>query len=285
MRIASTLGGLALCAALVLFFYRIWGILPLPGQFLLLLATPLAAVAATEFAARREKTLYYASLLALVAIAAFILNLTALGGILNLAESPHVMLIWGAFALALAYAYELQLALLVALVCLLDYSACLFSMVMGGHWMDHLRHPECFLPGALVALALPCIFPHRDREGFPPLYRGTGLAMLFLALLLLSLNGPLSYLSWQEHTVEVFYQLLGIIGFAALTALAVRRGWMETVYLGSLSFGVLIYVRLFDWWWEWMPKYLFFLIIGLISLSLLALFRKIRSRAPGSRTR
>jgi hypothetical protein len=51
------------------------------------------------------------------------------------------------------------------------------------------------------------------------------------------------------------------------------------VNLGSLCFVVFLYIRLNDWWWDWMPKYLFCLILGLLSLGLLALFARIRARA------
>ncbi len=278
MRIASALGGVALCAAIVLFFYRIWGLVPIPLQIVLLILAPALPLAATEFAARREKTPYYASLLALVAIAAFILNLSVLGMILNLAESPQAMLAWGAFALAVAYAYGLRLPLLVALICLLDYSASLTALATPWHWVSHLQRPESFLLGALLVMVIPLVIRHRSLEAFPAMYRSVGIVAFFLVSLILSLNGHLSYLPWQEHTIRVFYQAAGILGFGALVALGVRRGWRESVYLGSLSFAALTYVRLFDWWWNWMPKYLFFLIIGLISLTLLALFRKIRAR-------
>ena len=46
MRIASTLGGLALCAALVLFFLRFWGFLSIPVQVALLAVTLTTAGAA-----------------------------------------------------------------------------------------------------------------------------------------------------------------------------------------------------------------------------------------------
>ena len=39
MRVASTLGGLALCAALVLFFLRFWGLLGIPAQVAVLVVT------------------------------------------------------------------------------------------------------------------------------------------------------------------------------------------------------------------------------------------------------
>ena len=51
----------------------------------------------------------------------------------------------------------------------------------------------------------------------------------------------------------------------------------EAVNLGLVFFAVLLFNRLFVWWWDWMPKYLLFLIIGIIALVLLAVFRKLRA--------
>src|SRR6266540_328082 len=66
MRIVSTLGGIAICAAVLLFFARFWGYLGTAPQVIIVMLAPLAALAGTEFAARRERTLYFAGLLALV---------------------------------------------------------------------------------------------------------------------------------------------------------------------------------------------------------------------------
>ena len=55
MRVAATLGGLALCAAVVLFFYRYWGLLSTTTQVVVLALAPIAMLAATEAVARRER--------------------------------------------------------------------------------------------------------------------------------------------------------------------------------------------------------------------------------------
>src|SRR5580700_2245669 len=58
MRIVSALGGLALCAAVFLFFYRYWGSIPTPVQVFILVALPLLGLVAMHFTSRRERTLY-----------------------------------------------------------------------------------------------------------------------------------------------------------------------------------------------------------------------------------
>jgi hypothetical protein len=37
-------------------------------------------------------------------------------------------------------------------------------------------------------------------------------------------------------------------------------------------------MRFFHWWWDWMPGYLFCMILGVFSIGLLAVFRKLRAR-------
>src|SRR5216110_700029 len=78
MRIASALGGIALCAAVVLFLARYMGYWPTLIQVTVLIAIPILLTVAAEFAAHREKTLYYAALISIVAFAAFVANLSML---------------------------------------------------------------------------------------------------------------------------------------------------------------------------------------------------------------
>ena len=282
MRIASTLGGVALCAAVVLFFHRIWGLLTTPAQVAVLICTPLVALAGTEFAARRERTLYYASLLSLVAFGACVLNVNVLGTILNLTPGRGALLVWGVFALALAYSYRLRLPLAAGLVCLIGYVAASFASLWGWHWLSFMQKPENFLLGGVLLAAVPLAPFHRRYVEFGHVYRLVALLTLFLAILILSEAGQVSYLPWSNDTVEVIYQVVGF-GVGAFTVwLGIRAGFPVAVNLGAGFFTVLLYLRFYHWWWDWMPGYLFFLVIGLISLGLLVVFRRLRSRMAGA---
>ncbi len=281
MRIVSLLGGIALCLAVVLFFYRYWGLLSTPIQVLLLGLTPILALAGAEIASRREKTLYYASLLCLVSIGAFILNLSVLGAIFNLPSDQKALAAWGAFALAVAYAYGLRLPLVAALGLLISYVAAEIMVWMGWNWQNQLQRPESLLPGAALVLAASWLLPSSGRLEFAWVHRIVGLSTLLFAVLVLSLWGQGSALGWAVHTVEVFYQLAGLIVSLGAVWLGVRKRQLSVMNVGAGFFAIFVYVRLFDWWWDWMPKYLFFLIIGLISLGLLALFRRLRTQRAG----
>jgi uncharacterized membrane protein len=111
MRIAAALGGLALCAAVVLFFMRYMGYWPTWVQVAALIAAPVLLTVGAEFAARRERTLYYAALISLVAFASFVANLSVLGSIFNLAATPNAFAVWGLFGLALSYHFGVRLVL------------------------------------------------------------------------------------------------------------------------------------------------------------------------------
>jgi hypothetical protein len=39
-----------------------------------------------------------------------------------------------------------------------------------------------------------------------------------------------------------------------------------------------LYTKFYDWWWDWMPKYLFFLTLGLVAILLLLLFKRLRTQ-------
>jgi uncharacterized membrane protein len=38
-----------------------------------------------------------------------------------------------------------------------------------------------------------------------------------------------------------------------------------------------LYSKFFDWWWETLPKSIFFLLIGLASLLILVIFQRLRN--------
>jgi hypothetical protein len=88
MRIASLIGAVTLSVAIVLFFYRVWGLLAMPAQLAVLTLAPIALLGAVDIAARRERTLYVASVLAITATAAFILDVTVVGANFNMRPSP-----------------------------------------------------------------------------------------------------------------------------------------------------------------------------------------------------
>jgi len=281
MRIASLLGALALCAAAWFFFYRIWGDLSTSAQVAMLVAAPLLALGLTELAARRERTLYVAGICALIALACFVLNLAALGAIFNTTPTQHAFLIWAGFAFLLGYAYGLKLVVAAGMVSLAVWLGTTAGTLLGSHWEAAFERPGNFLPAGLLLFFVPSMFPHRRNQDFPAMYHVFGLLGIFLPLLALSGWGGGSYLLWPDDRVEAFYQILALVISSLVIWAGIRRGAPHVVNTGAAFFVSFLYMRLFDWWWDWMPRYLFFLVIGLVALGLLMVMRRLRTVIVG----
>jgi len=280
MRVASLLGGAAFCAALVLFLHRIWGALPAFTHPLILAAIPLLLLAGVELGFRRGIQPYFLTLLGTTACGAFLVELNALGSVFNLVPSPHVFLAWGSFSVLVGYAYGLRMPLAAGLLLLCAYAAALGVSAQGGFCSNLLDRPEWFLPAAALCYAAPSLHGGCNRHDFGFVFRGCGAIAALVPLLVLALSGYHSLLPWSGRTMEMIYQLAGLGVSAGVIFHGFRLGRSGLVNLGALAFVVFLYVKLHAWWWAWMPKYLFFLSIGLILLLLFHLFRRLRPGLP-----
>jgi uncharacterized membrane protein len=278
MRIASALGGLALCAAVVLFLDRYLSSWPTWIQVVVLVAIPLALTWAAEFASVREKTLYYTALISLVAFAAFVADLSMLGAIFNLAPTPNALAVWGVFGLALAYHFGVRLVLGAGLVSLLGWASATTSMWLGWWWLDFDRRPENVILMGLLFTAAPLVLRHDRRSDFPAVYRLVGMLAIFVPMLFLSAEGYDSYFRWDPRTIQHFYQMSGVIAAGIAVGIGIRQHWTGMVNTGTAFFTIFLFFRLIDWWWDAMPKYLFFLLIGAVAIGLVAVFKRLRLR-------
>ncbi len=274
MRVASFLGALALAASVFFLFYQFWGLLATPPQVVILIGAALAAFTATMWLRGRDASGYFTKLAALVAFACFVLDIAMLGQIFNITPSDHALIAWGAMALLLAYSCDLRLLLAAGILCLVGFLSARTGTSMGLYWLDFGERPENFLPAALLLCGVPALWPQRRFAGFVAIYRAFGLLTLFLPMLVLAHWGRASYLDWPAKSVEGLYQVLGFAGSAAAIWLGIRRGWGETVNTGTVFFVVFLYTKFYDWWWEIMPKYLFFLVLGLVAVLLLLVLKR-----------
>ena len=85
-----------------------------------------------------------------------------------------------------------------------------------------------------------------------------------------------SRLSLDLGSARVLYQVLGFLVPAAAIAAGLWRRWGDMVYMAAAFFVIHLYVRFFEWWFDWMPKYLFFLILGLAAVGALAVLMRLR---------
>lgn len=283
MRVVSLLGALALAASLLFFFYQFWGLIGEALQVGILIGFSLGSLALTFVLLRRDTSGYFAKLAGVLALACFVLNIHLLGQIFNITPTDNALLCWAAYALLLAYACNARLLLAAGLACLLAYSATRMSDWCGWYWLDAAERPENFLAGGLLVFLLPALVSQARFSGFAATYRIVGLLAMLLPVLALSNWGRGSYLPFDHDSIEKAYQLVGFAASAFFIWLGIRRDWAEVSLLGQLSFLLFLFIKMVDWWWDVLPKYLFFLILGLTAiLALLVLGRLRRGHKGGA---
>jgi len=284
MRVASLLGALALAASVFFLFYQFWGYFPEVAQVSILITAALATCGLTNWLQQRDTTGYFSKLAALVAFTCFVLNLAMIGSLLNVAPTDKALLPWAALALLFAYSGDQRLLLVTGILCLIGFVAARVGTWGGIYWLHVGERPENFFPAAALLLALAAVGWHQPYPGFAATYRVFGLLTAFVPMLVLGHWGYGSYLDLPPDLIEGGYQVLGFITSGLAVYFGVRRDWPETVNTGTTFFIIFLYTKFFDWWWEVMPKYLFFLVLGLIALLVLLVLKRLR-RSPGQATR
>ncbi|MBL8469752.1 DUF2157 domain-containing protein [Methyloversatilis discipulorum] len=280
LRIASFLGALALAASVFFLFRQYWPLFPEAVQVIVLAGASLGTLLLTAWLHRRDASGYFTKLAALVAFACFVLNLSLLGSSFNITPSDKALLPWAAFALLLAYTCELRLLLVAGLVCITGFIAARVGTWTGMYWLSVGERPEHFFPAALLMFCVPFVVDHRRHPGFDATWRLVALLVLFLPMLVLSNWGRASYLPFDADVVEGFYQLGGFVAGGLLTWLGARRGWPEVMNTAVVFFVIFLYTKLFDWWWAVMPKFLFFLVLGLVALLVILVLKRLRAVTP-----
>jgi len=277
MRVASFLGALALAASLFFLFYQFWGLFAETAQVAVLIAAALGSLLLTLWLQRRDASGYFAKLAAMLAFACLVLNVMMIGQIFNITPSDKALLPWAAYALLLAYTCNARLLLAAALICVMGFVAARVGTWSGVYWLDVGERPENFFPAAVLIFLIPSFINQGRFDGFAAIYREFGLLGMFLPMLVLANWGGGSYLPLGSSTVENLYQVLGFVASALVIWLGAHREWPEVVNTGLTFFVVFLYTKFFDWWWEVMPKYLFFLVLGLCAVLILLVLRRLRN--------
>ncbi len=276
MKITSFLGALGLGASVFFLFYQFWGKFSTNIQLLILIATPLLGLLATMYISEKEKTGYFSKISGLVTLAAFILNLSMLGQIFNITPSENAFLLWGTFALLLAYATDARLLLGLGIMLLASFLSAKTGTINGCYWIGFGERPENFFPAAIL-LFLISFVQHGRFFDFAAIYRVFALLLFFIPVLILSNWGLISYMHFSKESIEIFYQILGFSLSAVAIYIGIKKGLPEVINTGNVFFTIFLYTKFYDWWWEWMPKYLFFLLIGLTAILMLFIFNRLRN--------
>ena len=279
MRIASFLGALSLAVSVFFLFFQFWGRFTETAQAAILIVASLGMFAATVWIQSRDESGYFTKLAAMVAFACFVLNIAMLGQIFNITPSDKALLPWAVLAFLLAYAFDLSLLLAAGILCIIVYTAARFGTWSGMYWIYFGERPENFFPVSLLLFLFPQLVPHHGREEFAPVYRVFGILSALLPVLVLSNWGYISYLRWPADLIENFYQVIGFALSALLVWLGLHRQWNEVVNTSVTFFVIFLYTKFYDWWWETMPKYLFFLVVGLTAVLFLFILKRLRSVA------
>lgn len=277
MQIVSFLGAAALAASLFFLFYQYWGYFATATQVLILIAAPLLSLAVACWVQRFDGSGYYAKLAALVSFASWVLNIVMLGSIFNLTPSPNAFAVFALYGFLLAYLLQVRLLLAAALICSFIFIGAQFGTWMGSYWIYVGENPEHFFLPALVFFALPLWLNQARFHGFAAIYQLLSVVVFFIAVLILANWSLGSYLPWSTSVIEGCYQVLGFAASALLILYAMRQGAVNLMLAGNVFFALFLYTKFFDWWWDWLPKYLFFLVIGLTAILALMVFNRLRS--------
>jgi hypothetical protein len=277
MQVAAFVAAVALTAAVLSLGSHYWGRFDLPLQATLLCALPLTLLIAVEFSARRERSLYIASICALAALGSYWLAVGMLSDMLSVPFPPAAL--WGGalFGLSLSLPYGFRFILGLSLVALLVALAGSAFQAVGTPWTVALEYPEIVGTSAFALAALAPGFGAL-HPAFAGVTRLVGCGVGFLALLVLSSIGTTSLLPLSRTGAEFLYQGLTLMALVVTLTLAVRRRWPETLYLASTAATVFLLLRLIDWMWAAVPRYVFFLVLAGGAFGWFAVLRRMRAR-------
>jgi hypothetical protein len=277
MRLVSFFGAVTLTAAIYSVVERFWGRLDLPLQATLLAAFPLMALVGVELSARRERTLYVASLFALVAYGTFWLAVGVLSSTLNIPVTPPFIFAGVLFGLPLAILYRFWIVLAIALAALAVAVSATAFHVAGTEWTYAFVRLEVLAVAGFSLLVLAIPLSALDA-GFVMVTRVVAFTIGLGCLLTLSSSGEMSLLPLDTRIVEGVYQAVMFAACVVTLTIAVRRGWNETINLAAVMLALFLLVRFVDWFWDLLPRYLFFLILAAIAFGWLMVLRRMRHR-------
>jgi hypothetical protein len=260
MRLLSFFGAVALIAAVYSLVERFWGRLDLPQQLTLLTSFPLIALGGVEWSARRERTLYVASLFALVAYGTFWLAIITL-----------------TFGAALAIPYRLRVLLAAALVALPIGAAAVVFQRTGVPWSIAFERLDVITFASFCMLAFAGPLGRIDRA-FRPVVRLVSFVMGFGGLLVLSTSAGTSLAPLNSRVIEAVYQGLMLVTALSTLTIAIRRQWNESVIAIGVFFALFLLTRFVDWFWDVLPRYVFFLVLAAFSFVALFVLRRLRGR-------
>lgn len=274
MRLSALFASLALSAAIYFFLQTFWHHLGLSWQLLLAIATPLTLLVAAQISYSRSDDGYFSRLFAVLSWLCFTFNLALLADLFNLSPTATSLLLWAIYAALLALLYQSKLLCSLAVLCFIAYfSYQLTPNTTVFHFTDFDPALEYTLIPSVILLGLARFTPF-----FAATIRGSSLSVIFLCCLILAWIPSSSLLSFSNNTIENLYHILGLALSALFIAIGIRWTWQESYKIGTFFFIIFLYSKVLSWWTEeWLPSYLFFLLIGLIAVLCLLVFKRLQT--------
>jgi uncharacterized membrane protein YphA (DoxX/SURF4 family) len=110
----------------------------------------------------------------------------------------------------------------------------------GVYWIDFGDRPENFFLPALICFGIPIFVRHHNYFGFAVVYRVCAGVFIWFGI---------------------------------------KYRWTDLMYTGNTFFVLFLYTKMFTWWLDWMPKYAFFFVLGLVALLLLVVMKRLKFSA------
>ena len=276
MRLATMLGAAALSIAWAMLASSLWQGLGPAAKLAMVWVPALALLPATGVAALREPSGYIANIVGTVGTIAMAMAGFATFDMHGM-DSPRIpFLLFGAYGLFVAYRYRLVLPLLVAIVGAGAFVWSLEAMLLRSPVNDTFEHLE-----PLILVGLGAYLVGATRRGDPPafslVWRLAGIVAMVFPLLLLGLTTDGSWFG-RGHTSELIYQLVGLLAFVAMVWLGLRRDDVILARGGATALVLFLFFRMVDWFWEAIPDWLFFLLMGGLAFGVLLVLRAVRER-------
>ena len=260
--LASVIGGVAAIATVASFVDTTWMGMTLPAQVTLLTAIPLLAVVGVQVLTDRHAPRALASLCALVSVGGTWVAVFTIARLLDLPSSP--LLLWPpvcvgiAVALSHGFVWVASTSVVGATVAVASIS----FVAAGAPWTTVFQRWEPLLLTVVAWLVLSQRITPMGPD-WVQMVRRTALALVMVALLVLSGLEGTSLLPYAPTTTLLLYQVMTVPGLTWLALWQRRLGDRAGLRLVGAAFVVFLVGRYVDWRTAVVPAWAFFLFVAL----------------------
>lgn len=260
--LTSVIGGVAAIAAVASFIDTTWMALALPAQVTLLTAIPLLSMVAVQVLADRPGQRALAALCASVSVGGTWVAVFTIARLLDLPTSP--LLLWPPVCVGLAVALSHGFVWLASasVVGSTIGVASISFVAAGAPWITVVQRWEPMLMTAVAWLVLSGRLAPLGMA-WVRMVRRTALALLLVAVLVLSGLEGMSLLPYAPTSALLLYQAIAVPVLAAVAHWQRRLDDRAGVRLVGVAFLIFLLGRYLDWRSTVVPAWGFFLVVAL----------------------